>query len=110
MDTRRIAERQTTIRTIQLLGAEWVEKTDRATGKKYFYNKVTGATEWKDFVDADGDGFDDRWAPEHAEDWKEVVDPNTGDVYRLNEKTGERTGETWSTRTAMAMTIVCASP
>ena len=51
-------------------------------------NTLTGATEWKSFVDEDGDGIDDRWDPIHNDDWLEKVDPNTGDTYYYNKKTG----------------------
>ena len=68
---------------------DWVEKVDKNTGETYWYNTKTGATEWTTFVDADGDGWDDRYAPFHEEDWETHTDPNSGSTYYVNKKTGE---------------------
>ena len=67
--------------------AEWIKKTDAQSGNDYWYNKNTGATEWCDFVDEDGDGVDDRWDPIHGEDWEERATAD-GQVYYYNKSTG----------------------
>jgi hypothetical protein len=64
-----------------------VLKKDASTGQEYWYNNKTGATEWSDFVDEDGDGVDDRWEPVHEDDWLEKTTAD-GQVYYYNKTTG----------------------
>ena len=66
---------------------DWIEKTEESTGNKYWYNKHTGATEWSDFVDEDGDGIDDRFDPVHDDDWDERQTAD-GQIYYYNKTTG----------------------
>lgn len=67
--------------------ADWVKKTDPQSGNDYWYNNRTGATEWCDFIDEDGDGVDDRWDPIHGDDWEERVTAD-GQEYYYNKATG----------------------
>jgi len=67
--------------------ADWIQKTDASSGQEYWYNTKTGATEWSDFVDEDGDGVDDRWEPVHEDDWLEKSTAD-GQVYYYNKTTG----------------------
>lgn len=69
--------------------AEWIKKTDAQSGNDYWYNKNTGATEWCDFVDEDGDGVDDRWDPVADDDWEQRLGADGYTMMWYNLKTGE---------------------
>jgi len=65
--------------TLPVSGPAWLEHTDEASGKKYWFNHQTGASRWDDETEP---------AAGATSSWKEEFDPKTKDKHWFNYETG----------------------
>uniref|UniRef100_A0A7S3H9A6 Uncharacterized protein n=1 Tax=Spumella elongata TaxID=89044 RepID=A0A7S3H9A6_9STRA len=81
------------------LPPDWIEKTDKKSGRLYYVNEVTKARQWKRPVrdpistqqnnnnNEEEDGEDTNALPVG---WKELIDKKTGRAYYVNSETKEK--------------------
>ena len=66
--------------------SDWREVKDKASGKTYYYNKVTKKTSWKRPAEMD-EAAPAAAAPAAKSDWKELKDKASGKTYYYNKAT-----------------------
>ena len=96
------------------LPPDWTEHKDPATGKAYYYNKLTKETTWEKPATAAPKAPSVPAAPAAPGglplDWTEHKDPATGKAYYYNKLTKETTWEKPATRPGPSMPPAPAAP
>eukprot|EP00438_Fugacium_kawagutii_P036517 Skav217608 [mRNA] locus=scaffold2172:225599:227653:+ [translate_table: standard] len=94
------------------LPSDWTEHRDAATGKAYYYNKITKETTWdkpaaKATLSVPGAPIAPGGLPP---DWTEHKDPATGKAYYYNKVTQQTTWEKPASRPVTGMPAASAGP
>eukprot|EP00949_MAST-11_sp_MAST-11-sp1_P004635 g4635.t1 len=69
-------------------GEEWQRLRDEGTGHEYFYNELTGESQWAENSNPEAEFRDDGEA-EFRDDWELLHDAESGCSYWHNRETGE---------------------